>query len=440
MDVPLLCLYGMPMTIGIAVSLDAVSGNETVGLGGFALPVGYDPGRFVYYGAIAGELPGDDGGNPPTMVFVHTDPAVAATNGWFSLVGATSADSVGLTYWAGLFTGRLLAVGDIPFDLNPAGLPSHNQMSLASKWTSSSGGPEAITTNATDATVSPYGKIILHSGDYSTPANGTSEIAVYRPANGTWYIDGVGTYALGGESDYPAPGDYDGDGITDVAVYKPANGKWEVRLSSTGAQQNVYYGGASDIPVPGDYDGDGFTDFALYRPATHQWLIRYNAGGTYSVYFGIDGDIPVPGRFDGDTKTDITVYRPSIGRWLGILSGGGQLSRYFGLATDVPMVDDYDNDGQDDLILYRRAADPGGTYGKWFVMDTTTQAIDTKWYGLSTDIPVPCDRNGDGQVDLGLFRKTGTSAKWFFLQWSGADWTVASSKWYGLANDLPLCR
>jgi len=440
MDVPLLCLYGMPTTIGIAVSLDAVSGNETVGLGGFALPVGYDPSRFVFYGAIAGELPGDDGGDPPTMVFVHTDPAVAATNGWFSLVGATSADSVGPTYWAGLFTGRFLAVGDIPFDLNPAGLPAHNQMSLASKWTSSSGGPESIAADATDATVSPYGKIVLHSGDYSNPADGASDLAVYRPSNGKWYIDGVGTYTLGGAEDFPVPGDYDHDGITDAAVFTPVSGKWVVRLSSTGTLRNAYNGAAGDIPVQGDYDGDGYTDFAVYRPTTHKWTILYNQGGTSSKYWGLDGDIPIPARFDGDAKTDIAVYRPSAGRWLIIGSvSGGTISKYFGLSTDVPMAGDYDNDGQDDLILYRASAN--GIYSKWFVMDTNTWTIDTKWNGLNTDIPVPCDRNGDGFLDLGLFREVGDNkAKWIFLQWTGSDWTQLTSKWFGLSTDVALGR
>jgi len=346
LDIPTLYLYGMPITIGVKVDLSGVSGNEAVGLGGFAAPIGYDTTKYDFYSATNGDLPGNPGGTPPTLVFVHTDATIAASNGWFSVVGATSADSTGPNYTMANVTGRLLAIGNITLDIDKAGLPSQNQLSLSSKWTSANGGPESIPATSTDSILSPYGKIIFATGDYSATPDGTSDIAVFRPSNATWYVDGIGTQAWGAQEDYPVPGDYDNDGTTDHAVYKPSLGKWEIRKSSTGTQQNVYYGASGDIPVPGDYDGDGWTDFALYRPTTHQWLINYNQAGTYTVYFGLDGDIPVPGDFDGDGSVDVAVYRPSIGRWLGIYSGGGLMSRYFGLATDVPMVGDYDNDTQ----------------------------------------------------------------------------------------------
>jgi hypothetical protein len=95
---------------------------------------------------------------------------------------------------------------------------------------------------------------------------------------------------FGKAGDVPVEGDYDGDGISDVAVYRPMTGEWFIRQSSNGVVTAQVFGGVNgDVPVPADYDGDGKTDLAVFRASTSTWYVL----GQFTIPFGASGDVPV---------------------------------------------------------------------------------------------------------------------------------------------------
>jgi len=139
--------------------------------------------------------------------------------------------------------------------------------------------------------------------------------------NGVSFLWGIG-------SDIPISGDFDGDGQSDIAVYRPGDGTWWVLTSTSGFSSYLHYpwGIPGDVPVAADYDGDGRTDISVYRPYDGTWWLLTSGSGfaSYLHYqWGVPGDVPVPGDYEGDGRTDIAIFRPSDGSWWILTSSSG---------------------------------------------------------------------------------------------------------------------
>ena len=246
--------------------------------------------------------------------------------------------------------------------------------------------------------------IVSSSEGVDFNGDGLSDIALWRPSNGYWFILGQGNTQWGANGDIPVPGDYNGDGRTDIAVWRPSNGYWFIL-----GQGNTQWGANGDIPVPGDYNGDGRTDIAVWRPSNGYWFIQ--GQGLYQ--FGTNGDIPVPSDYDGNGTTDIAVWRPSNGYWF-IL---GQGVYQYGANGDVPVPGDYNGDGLSDITVWR----PSNGY--WFV---NGQGL-YQW-GANGDVPLRGDFDGNGQKDMTVWRPS--NGYWFIRNQGLYQW--------GTNGDTPL--
>ncbi|MGB7210337.1 MAG: VCBS repeat-containing protein [Pyrinomonadaceae bacterium] len=236
--------------------------------------------------------------------------------------------------------------------------------------------------------------------------DGKDDFAVFRPgAQGIFFIVRSATQTLFSEpfgitgDDATVVGDYTGDNIDDIAVYRSgtttgAQSFWFYRsIGSPPGVQTVEWGQNGDFPAPGDYDGDGKYDFVIQRADPNgvngRFFIREADGPQRSELFGLRTDLIVPGDYDDDGKTDIAVLRDDAGflRWDFEPSGTAGttvVSDTWGVAaTDFVAQGDYDGDGKTDYAVYR----PGNP-GTFFVMTVGTRLITNRIWGGPDDFPV----------------------------------------------------
>ena len=245
---------------------------------------------------------------------------------------------------------------------------------------------------------------IIDSGDYD--GNGTSDIAIFRPASGLWAVRGITRVYFGSASDIPVCGDFDGDGTTDISLFRAGTGLWAIRNLT-----RAYFGSADDYAIPGDYDGNGCCDMGIFRDASGLWAIL----GLTRIYFGSGNDQAVPGDYDGDGTKDPAVFRPGSGLW-----ALRNISRiYFGGSADGTVPGDYSGDGTWEVGIFRPAS------SLWAVRNLTRT-----YFGSAADRARQADYDGDGSADAAVFRdNTGL-------------WAIKciTRVYYGSTGDFPVTR
>lgn len=129
----------------------------------------------------------------------------------------------------------------------------------------------------------------------------------------------------------------------------------------------------------------GGTMYTNFPNGYQFFLARYLNNGTR------DSD------FNGDRKSDLSVFRPSLGTWYLANGSGGFSSIPFGLADDRIVPGDYDGDGRIDVAVFRN--------GAWYLLNSSNGAFVSYSFGQSGDVPVPADYDGDERTDIAVFRQ-----------------------------------
>lgn len=169
-------------------------------------------------------------------------------------------------------------------------------------------------------------------------------------------------------------------------------------------------------------------------------VLLFGEGTTYTQngdHLGRVGDVPVPMHYDNDSKADIAVWRPidpadnnRQGGWhIHTSQHGGFRFHQLGQKTDIPVPADYDGDGKVDIAVWRPST------GVWEIINSSNGQTRTEQWGQPGDIPVPGNYTSKTRADFAVWRPS--EGKWYIKNSQTGATTVVQ---WGEPGDIPVPR
>jgi hypothetical protein len=254
-------------------------------------------------------------------------------------------------------------------------------------------------------------------GDWN--GNGSSKVGLFRPSDGTFYLDhngngqwdGCGTdrcLSIGMNGDIPLVGDWNGSGTSKVGAFRPTDGTFYLDYNGSGTWEGcgvdrcLQIGLNGDVPLVGDWNGTGTSKVGAFRPSDGTFYLDYNGSGTWEgcgtdrcLQIGMNGDKPLVGDWNGSGTTKVGAFRPSDGTFYLDYNGSGTWEGcgtdrclQIGLNGDIPLVGDWDATGSSKVGVFRPS---DGT----FYLDYNGSGT---WEGCGTDRCLSIGMNGDAPL------------------------------------------
>ena len=114
--------------------------------------------------------------------------------------------------------------------------------------------------------------------------------------------------------------------------------------------------------------------------------------------------------FDADNQADLSTFTPATGTWSIQRSTAGVINTQFGANGDMTVPADFDGDGKVDIAVYRS--------GYWYILQSSAGFTGVK-FGTTGDIPQTGYFDGDNKADIAVFRPS--EGAWYVLFSTGGS-------------------
>lgn len=161
--------------------------------------------------------------------------------------------------------------------------------------------------------------------------------------------------------------------------------------------------------IVGDFIDQRACQTGVFTPSTSVWTIN-TPSGQITQSFGISTDIVIPGRMYSAQQNSLAIWRPSNGTYyimppIGDTTGS-TLVIPWGLSDDIPICGDVNGDGVDEIGVFRSST------GYWYFNNILKNATLFFPYGINGDVPLIGDWYNKGRHQVAVWRPSNNN--WYF--------------------------